>query len=161
MPLSNSVVIDRESFLNIIDQMRITIPQEIKRCQEFETERDRYVAQAQDDARAILEQAHEDAARLLDDQAIKKQAELDARRTLERARREADEVRSGADEYAAVQLHELERHVQQLAQIIHNGLQELERQPEQPEDAPAPEPALDDLPEPVADQRSNGTSVES
>ncbi len=111
--------------LNLIDQMRISLPQEIQRSQTLEAEREQYIARAQEDARAILEQAHEDAARLLDEQDIKRQAELDARRILERARREAREIRVGADAYAAQVLGELDRHVQQVARTIRNGLRTL------------------------------------
>ena len=124
-PLSNGVLVDREAMLNILDQMRISVPREIRRSQELETEREKYVARAQQDARAILEQAREDAARLLDEQEIKRQAEINARRILERARREARETRVGADAYAAQVLGELDRHVQQVARTIRNGLRAL------------------------------------
>jgi vacuolar-type H+-ATPase subunit H len=125
MPFGGKVSVDREAFLNIIDQMRITIPQDLRRYKEFEAEKDRYIAQAQEEARVILEQAREDAARLLDEQSIKQQAEVDARRIAERARREADEVRSGSDAYALASLQELDRQVQRLARTIQNGLSEL------------------------------------
>jgi hypothetical protein len=124
-PLSNGVLVDREAMLNILDQMRISVPREIRRSQELETEREQYVARAQQDARAILEQAREYVARLLDEQEIKRQAEKDARRILERARREARETRVGADAYAAQVLGELDRHVQQVARTIRNGLRAL------------------------------------
>lgn len=118
---------DREAFLNIVDQMRITIPQDLRRYQEFEAEKEHYIAQAQEQARAILEQAREDAARLLDEQSIRQQAEIDARRILERARQEAEEVRSGSDAYAIGSLRQLEAQVERLARTIQNGLGELTR----------------------------------
>ncbi len=164
LPFGNSVSVDREAFLNLIDQMRITIPQEIKRCQAFESERDRYIAQAQEDARAIMEQAHEDAAKMLDEQAIRRQAETDARRTLERAKREAEEIRAGADAYAAATLRELDRHVQLLARTIENGLRELEGPSEEDESdelAGEGEPSDEQVAEtvdalPVAEDSSEG-----
>jgi vacuolar-type H+-ATPase subunit H len=137
LPFGGSVTIDREAFLNIVDQMRITIPQEIRRYQEFEAERDRYIAQAQQDARTILEQAHEDAARLLDEQSIKRQAELDAQRMMDRARREAEEVRSGSDAYALASLQQLDLQVQRLARTIQNGLEELTANAQQAAEAAA------------------------
>ncbi len=127
MPFGGAVAVEREALLNIIDQMRITIPQDLRRYKEFEAEKDRYIAEAQDEARLILEQAREDAARLLDEQSIRRQAETDARRILEQARREAEEVRAGADAYALASLHELDRQVERLARTIQNGLSELAR----------------------------------
>ncbi len=125
MPFKGGVAVDREALLNIIDQMRITIPQDLRRYKEFEVEKERYIAQAQEEARTILEQAREDAARLLDEQSIRQQAETDARKILERARREADEVRAGSDAYALGSLRNLEVQVQRLARTIQNGLSEL------------------------------------
>lgn len=145
-PLSNGVLVDREAMLNILDQMRISVPQEIRRSQELEIEREQYVARAQQDARAILEQAREDAARLLDEQEIRRQAETEARRILERARREARETRVGADAYAAQVLGELDRHVQQVARTIRNGLRALHglREAGEAEGQAEPPPAQDD-----------------
>lgn len=125
LPFGGNVSVDREAFLNIVDQMRITIPQDLRRYQEFEAEKERYIAQAQEEARLILEQAREDAARLLDEQSIRQQAEIDARRILERARQEAEEVRAGSDAYAIGSLRQLEAQVERLARTIQNGLEEL------------------------------------
>jgi len=156
LPLGSSVAVDREALLNIVDQMRITIPQDLRRYKEFEAEKDRYIAQAQSEARTILEQAHEDAARLLDEQGIKRQAEIDARRILESAHREADEVRSGSDAYAISSLRELEAQVQRLARTIHNGLAELMRAQQEAREPSAGErdaaAATGDEPEVVAEE---------
>ena len=127
LPFGGNVSVDREAFLNIVDQMRITTPQDLRRYQEFEAEKERYIAQAQEEARAILEQAREDAARLLDEQSIRQQAEIDAHRILERARQEAEEVRAGSDAYAIGSLRQLEVQVERLARTIQNGLAELTR----------------------------------
>lgn len=124
-PFGDRVLIDRRAFLNLIDQMRISAPQEMRRSQEFWLDREKFIAQAQADARAILEQAHADAARLLDEQSIRRQAELDARRILERAGTEARETRSGANDYAEQVLLQLDRHIRQVSRTVQNGLREL------------------------------------
>ena len=179
-PLGNGVVVDREAFLNLIDQMRISVPQEIRRSQEFEVERERYIAQAQEDARVIIEQAREDAARLLDEQEIKRRAEVDAKRIVDRARREANEVREGADIYAEEVLCELDRHARLITRTIQNGLRELGKhregaptdakvsetvasgQGEAPAEANAkPEPPKTDGQAPPPPPPSKGTSVPS
>ena len=78
LPLSSKVVIDENAFLNIIDQMRISIPQEIKQAKEIQLERDKYVAQAHEEARRILAQAREDAAKQLDEHQLRQQAQAQA-----------------------------------------------------------------------------------
>jgi len=112
--------------LNIIDQLRITIPQEIKRCREIEEQRERWIAEARKEAQRIIAQAHEDATRLRDEHRIRKEAEREAEQILQRARREALEIREGADRYAEEQLHFLNDQVARLQQVIRNGLQQIE-----------------------------------
>jgi len=126
LPLSNKVAIDEEAFLNIIDQMRISIPQEIKQAREVQLEKDRYVAQAHEEARQIIAQAREDAARLLDEHELRKAAQEQAEAILRKARREAARIRAGADEYAETKLRELGQRVSQLQRVIQNGLSALE-----------------------------------
>ncbi|NLG50937.1 MAG: ATPase [Chloroflexi bacterium] len=126
LPLGNKVAIDQDMFLNIIDQMRIVIPQEIKQAREVQQERDRYVAQAHEEARRIIAQAREDAARQLDEHKLRKAADAQAEAIIQRAQQEASRIRSGADEYAEAKLKELAGNLSQLQRVIENGLDLLE-----------------------------------
>src|SRR5690554_3037543 len=100
VPFTTNAVIDEEAFLDIIDQMRIAIPDEIRKAERVTRDRDRILAQAREEADRILEQARAEAAGLLDDQELIKAAEQRARSVVMRAQEEADEIRRGADEYA-------------------------------------------------------------
>ena len=122
VPLGNKVAIDEEAFLNIIDQMRITIPPEIKRAREVQRERDKYIAQANDEARRIIGQAREDAALKLDDHQVRKAAQARSDEIVRQAQAEAARVRAGADTYAQSILHKLGTQVQALDREIANGL---------------------------------------
>ena len=126
LPLGNKVAIDEDMFLNIIDQMRIVIPQEIKQAREVQQERDRYVAQAHEEARRIIAQAREDAAQQLDEHKLRKAAEAQAEAIIQRAQQEAARIRSGADEYAEAKLKELSENLSRLQSIIQNGINLLE-----------------------------------
>lgn len=126
LPLGNKVAIDQEMFLNIIDQMRIVIPQEIKQAREIQQERDRCVAQAHEEARRIIAQAREDAARQLDEHKLRKAADAQAEAIIQRAQQEANRIRLGADEYAEAKLKELAENLSQLQKIIENGIKLLE-----------------------------------
>jgi len=119
------VAIDETQFLDLIDQMRITIPAEIKQAREIQEERDRYVAQAHEEARQILAQAREDAARLLDEHKLRQVAEEHAETIKKRAEQEARRVREGADEYAETRLLEMRETLSELQRVVQNGLEEL------------------------------------
>ncbi len=129
------VAIEEEACLNIIDQMRISIPQEIKRAKEIQDERDKYVAQANEEARRIIAQAREDAARLLDEHKLREAAEAQAEAILKRAQEDAARVRQAADEYVAGKLEEFGQQLAKLQQQVQNGLEVLGRQAQRAESA--------------------------
>jgi F0F1-type ATP synthase membrane subunit b/b' len=114
-------------FLNIIDQMRITVPQEIRLAKEMQAERDKYVAQAHDEASQIIAQAREDAARMLDEHQLRKEAAVQADLIIKRAREDAERIHAGADEYAESRLKELGQLLEQWQVSIQKGLSVLER----------------------------------
>jgi len=127
VPLTHKVAIDEEMFLNIIDQMRITIPQEIKLAKEIQAERDKYVAQAHDEARQIIAQAREDAARMLDEHQLRKEATVQAELVIRRAQEERDRIRAGADAYAETRLRELAQLLEQWQSTVQKGLSVLDK----------------------------------
>jgi len=131
------VAIDEDAFLNIVDQMRITIPQEIKQAQEVQLEKDEYIAKAHEEARRIIAQAREDAAKQLDEHELKAVAQAQAEEIIEQAHKDIARIRAGADEYAEARLKELGRSVGQLQRVIQNGLAALEtRRAELKEEVP-------------------------
>ena len=136
VPLGGKVAIEEESFLNIIDQMRITVPQEIKQAREVQQDRDKYIAQANEEARRILAQAREDAAKQLDEHELRKAARVHAEQVLEQANQDALRIRVGADDYAEGKLRDLGHQVILLQKIIQNGLTELQSRRSEPTIAP-------------------------
>ena len=52
--LTHSVAIDEDRFLDIIDQMRVSIPEEVKKAQQVLTQKDRILAQAQEEANRTI-----------------------------------------------------------------------------------------------------------
>lgn len=122
LPLTSAVVIDEGTFLDIVDQMRISIPEEIKQAKRIEQERDEIIARAHAEAARIISQGREDAARLVAEHELRRQAQEQAERMLEEARRQAQAIRQGADDYAAEVLAKLSEEVANLQRVITNGL---------------------------------------
>jgi vacuolar-type H+-ATPase subunit H len=133
LPLTSAVVIDEGTFLDIIDQMRISIPEEIKQARRVHQDRDEIVSQAHGEAARIISEGREDAARLVAEHEIRRQAEEQAERILEEARRQALAIRQGADDYAAEVLAKLSEEIAALQRTITNGLVALgQRRGDQP-----------------------------
>lgn len=118
VPLSAKTMIDEDEFLDIVDQMRIAFPEEIKQARKIVQERERIITQAQEEARHIIEMAKEDAARLTNEHAITKSAQQQALQIERRAQAEAEAQRRGADEYATQVLQDLHARLEQMAQQI-------------------------------------------
>ncbi len=126
LPLSRMVVVDEDAVLNIIDQLRIALPQEIRQAKELQLDRDRCIGDAQREAGEILAQARAEAIRQISESDLFRAAEARADAILRAAQQEAESIRAGADEYAVAKLRELANWVAELEVVIRNGLNTLE-----------------------------------
>ncbi len=128
-------MIDEDEFLDIIDQMRIAIPEEIKQAKKMMQDRERALAQAKEEADRILLMAREDAARLTNEHAVIKAAQERAQKIEEKAKAEAAALRAGADSYAAEALTDVQEriaeisgHLLSLQEQVDNGLNYIVQQ---------------------------------
>jgi cell division septum initiation protein DivIVA len=126
LPFTHNVIVDEDRMLDIIDQMRISIPEEVKKAQQIFAQRDRVLAQAQEEAGRKLSIAQEKADQLVEKDMVVTDAQKRANTIIEQARNEADDIRAGADQYAMEKLIELERSVQVLFNQIRNGMRVLD-----------------------------------
>lgn len=136
MPLSTYLVINEEECLDLIDQMRTAIPQEIKQGERIQQERERIVAQAEEEADRVVQLAREEAAGLVEGHELIQAANQRARTITERAQREAELLKHEADEYARKvllelrdQLGTLDGQIEALIKTVHNGLDALSQAP--------------------------------
>jgi vacuolar-type H+-ATPase subunit H len=125
LPFTSGVVVDRDRFYDVINQMRISIPDEIKKAKRMQQERERLIAKANEEAERIVASAHEQAADLVQEHEVVKQAQQRAQEVLDQVQGEAQEVRVGADDYALVVLQELEERLQQQLGTVRNGIATL------------------------------------
>ena len=128
VPGTKMRLVDADRCFQLIDQMVLAIPEEIKKAQKVEQEHDRIVAQAQEEAERIREMAREDAAQLADDTTIVTIAQNRAEAIEERARREADRLRAEADNYALDTLLRLREEMEHISAVVSNGIVKLERE---------------------------------
>src|SRR5512140_2312276 len=126
IPLTHNVIVDEDKFLDIIDQMRISVPEEVKKAQEAFTKKDRVMAQAQEEANRTLALARDKADDLIEKEALVSDAKRRADQTVEQARVEAENIKAGADNYAQESLLNLEHAMEQLLTQVRNGIQLLE-----------------------------------
>jgi vacuolar-type H+-ATPase subunit H len=126
IPLTHNVIVDEDKFLDIIDQMRISVPEEVKKAQEVFSKKDRVMAQAQEEANRTLQLAREKADGLVEKELLVQDAKRRADQIIDQARVEADNIKNGADQYAMDSLMKMENEVEQLLTQLRNGIQVLE-----------------------------------
>lgn len=127
VPLTNKTLIDEERFLYAIDQLRVSIPKQVREAEKILQEKEAVIAQGRAEADHIIAEARNGAAKLVNDNEISTAARKEAEEILARARQEAEELRRGADEYAYEVLSQIEEQLNTLRQTILNGLRILER----------------------------------
>ena len=127
IPLTHNVIVDEDRFLDIIDQMRISIPEEVKKAQQVFSQKDRVLAQAQEEANRTLALAREKADQLVEKDAIAQEAQHRSGQILEQARMEAENVKAGAEQYSMDALMNLEVELDRLLNQVRNGIQVLEQ----------------------------------
>lgn len=129
VPFTNKIMVDERECLDIIDQMRIVVPEEIKQARRVSQDRDRITGQAQEEADRILTRAQEQAEQLLDEQGLLDRAREREREIIEDAEITAQEIREGADQYALQVLDGLNRQLGGVLSEVQAGIDALRPRP--------------------------------
>lgn len=135
VPFTHNVVVDEDKMLELIDQLRITIPEEVKKAQQVVAQRDRVMAQAQEEANRTLQIARDKADQLVQKDMIAQEAQRRAEQILSQARAEAEAVRADADNYVLDTLMQLQEQIEKLGNQVTNGIRMV--QEDQMRKAPA------------------------
>lgn len=125
VPMSRYTLIDEERALEIIDQMRISIPEQIEKATRVVNQRDRLLSQANEEANRIVELAQEKSDELLGRDVITQKAQTRAEALLAQARLDAERTREEADGYVMDVLKDLENQLLRTLTIVRNGIAKL------------------------------------
>lgn len=127
----SKVVIDREQLYDLLDELRLCAPEEIKRYQKIITNRDGILNDAQKRAEDMLSEAQQQTAQILDQnelvqtayqraEDIMRQANEEAERLVNAAQAESDQMRKAALLYTNDLLNEAQGHVEESLKEIDN-----------------------------------------
>jgi cell division septum initiation protein DivIVA len=125
IPLTRNVMVDEDRMLDIIDQMRIAIPEEVKKAQQLLGQRDRVLAQAQEEANRTLELARQKSDQLVTKDSVVQDAQRRADQIIAQSRAEAENIRADADDYAMNSLSQLESELDRITNQVANGIRLL------------------------------------
>jgi hypothetical protein len=134
IPFTPNVIVDEDRMLDLIDQMRVAIPEEVKKAQQVLAQRDRVLAQAQEEANRTLQLAREKGEQMIERDSLVQSAQARAEQVAMQLRAEAEQSRQEADQYVIETLSQLEVELERYLNQVRNGIKALqdesEKQPE-------------------------------
>lgn len=125
LPFSSKVMVDADELYEIIKEIRIKLPDEIKQANWIKEERQRILAEAQKDADTVLNEAELRLGELIDQDEITKKAKERAEEVITKAQNNAKDIRLGALEYADSILLETQENLKNLIDTLNENRQEL------------------------------------
>lgn len=128
VPFTHNVVVDEDRMLELIDQMRIAIPEEVKKAQQVVAQRDRVMAQAQEEANRTLQLARDKADQMMQKDMIAQEAQRRADQIIAQARAEAEATRADADNYVLDTLMQLQDQIAKMSNQVSNGIRMVQEE---------------------------------
>lgn len=125
VPFSRKVLVDSDEVLDIIKEIRIRLPDEIKQAAWIKEEKQRILAEAQNDADNMLNEAEYRLEELIDQEGITKAAKERSEEIINKAQATAKEIRLGAMEYADSLLLETQEELKDIISMLNENRKEL------------------------------------
>src|SRR5262245_13629624 len=108
MPLSSSVLVNREEILQMVGEMQESLPEEIKQARWIVKDREDLLGKARAEGERLIEQAHEEQRRMALKEEVARRADAEAQSILEDAQDRADAMRRDAEDYVDAKLAQFE-----------------------------------------------------
>ena len=125
VPLRSEVRVDKEELSDLLNELRETIPEELKEARWIVKERDEMLAAAEREAERILGEARERQSQLVAEHHLTGEAELASEDIIDVARVEERETRLGAEDYADEILNTFELNLTKFISAVRRGRERL------------------------------------
>ena len=99
IPFAHKVLVDKTEALELIKEIRIQLPDEIKQAQWIKEERQRILVEAQQESDTIIEEANKHIKAMIEQDEITRHARKQAEEIIAQAQINAKEMRLGARDY--------------------------------------------------------------
>ena len=125
VPLSEKCIIDQEEVLDLIKEIRLKLPDELKQAKWVKEERQRILVEAQNEADEIIKEAENRIISMIDEHEITRKAYEKKVEIIETANEMSREISKGTKEYADSVLAGIEVALQDAMKVIQNNRKEL------------------------------------
>ena len=125
VPFSTKVMVDVEDLREILEDIRLKLPDELKQAKWVKEERQRIIADAQQEAENMIKEAEGKIVTLVDEHVITKQALAQKEEIIENANKVSKEISLGTRDYADAMLEKVEDVLRETLEVIRNNRKEL------------------------------------
>lgn len=125
IPFFGRAIVDREELLDLLQEIRLNLPDDLKQAKWVKEERQRILSEAQKEASAVMKNAEEQIVSMIDEHEITKKAYEQANEIIAAAQNNARELRLGTKQYADDVMANLEERVGKVLDTIKENRKEL------------------------------------
>lgn len=126
MPLSTSVVINKEETLELLEEARNRLPEELRAARWLLKEREEFLARVQREGDDILDEARGQAERMVQRTEVVKAAEQRARQIVDDAEARARQVRHQVEDFSDQKLAGLQNALDKISAAVESGREKLQ-----------------------------------
>jgi len=125
VPFSSKVMVDIDELRELLEDIRLKLPDELKQAKWVKEERQRIISDAEAEADKMIKEAQGKIVNLVDEHIITKQALEQKEEIIENANKVSKEISVGTRDYADAILEKVEDILKETLDIVHNNRQEL------------------------------------
>ena len=119
-------MINEDEIMELIDQVRFNLPDEIKQANWTVSEQQRIITEAHAEAARIMSRANERAEETSSDHEVVRRAERHSAQVVKDAQTRSDQIIHEAEQYALEQLKQLEAHLGRTLATVRRGVEALQ-----------------------------------
>jgi len=125
IPFTDKGIVDKDEILEIIKEIRIKLPDELKQAKWVKEERGRILVEAQKEADGIVKEAENRIIAMIDEHEITRKAYEQKAEIIETANEMSREISKGTKDYADSVLEGIEIALEDALKVIQNNRREL------------------------------------
>ena len=126
VPLSTQVMVSEDEMMELIDQVRFNLPDEIKQANWTVSEQQRIITEAHAEAARTMSRANERAEQSASEHEVLRRAERHAAQVVKDAQTKSDQIIRDGEAYALEQLKQLEAHLTRTLTTVQRGVEALQ-----------------------------------
>lgn len=120
VPFSGRCLLDKEELLEVLSEIKLKLPEDLKQAKWIKEERERIISEAKTEANNLIKTANDQIIAMVDENEITKKAVAQSADIMDRANADAQATRASSYEYADYLLENVEN-------VVTNTIKDLEQ----------------------------------